>query len=78
MLNYVTKEAYDELIENFKNQGGTNEAPAEQAFRIGFMLEDAHFMATAYQYYLKAATSDPGNVLYRATLMSFKKDYEIK
>ena len=54
------------------------EAPAEQAYRIAFMLEDAHYLSEAYQYYSKAATLDPANVLYRSTLMSFKKDYEIK
>lgn len=78
VLNYVTKETYDDLVTNFKTQGTPSEAPAEQFFRIGFMLEDAHFMAAAYQYYQKAATSDPTNGLYRSTLMSFKKDYEIK
>jgi len=42
------------------------------------MLEDARYLAEALQYYSKAATLDPANVLYRSTLMSFKKDYEVK
>lgn len=78
VLNYVSKEAYEELLEKFKIQGGSFEAPAEQAYRIAFMLEDAHFLAEAYQYYLKAVTLDKENALYLSTLMSFKKDYEIK
>ena len=78
VLNYVTKETFDAVLQNIKAQGGSFEAPAEQAYRIGFMLEDAHYLSEAYQYYSKAAALDSNNVLYRSTLMSFKKDYEIK
>ncbi len=78
VLNYVSKETFTALIENIKKQGAQFEAPAEQAYRIGFMLEDAHYLSEAYQYYSKAATLDASNALYRSTLMSFKKDYEIK
>lgn len=78
VLNYVSKETFSALLETIKNQGAQFEAPAEQAYRIGFMLEDAHYLAEAFDYYTKAATLDPTNVLYRSTLMSFKKDYEIK
>jgi len=78
VLNYVTKETFDAILDNIKKQGAAFEAPAEQAYRIGFMLEDAHYLAEAYEYYTKAATLDPANALYRTTLMSFKKDYEIK
>lgn len=78
VLNYVSKETFTALLENIKKQGAQFEAPAEQAYRIGFMLEDAHYLSEAYQYYSKAATLDATNPLYRSTLMSFKKDYEIK
>lgn len=78
VLNYISKEAFAQVETTMKNQGATFEAPAEQAYRLAFMLEDAHYLAEAYQYYTKAATADPTNVLYRSTLMSFKKDYEIK
>ncbi len=78
ILNYVTKETFNNVLENIKAQGAAFEAPAEQAYRIAFMLEDAHYLSEAYQYYSKAATLDSTNVLYRSTLMSFKKDYEIK
>ena len=78
MFNYVTKETYAAIESEMKAQGAAFEGPAEQAYRLAFMLEDAHYLAEAYQYYVKAATLDPANALYRATLMSFKKDYEIK
>lgn len=78
VLNYVTKESYDEFLKTLKSQGASFEAPAEQAYRLGFMLEDAHYLSEAYQQYMNAAKLDSQNVLYRSTLMSFKKDYEIK
>jgi hypothetical protein len=78
VFNYVTKETFNTVLENIKKQGAAFEAPAEQAYRIAFMLEDAHYLSEAYQYYTKAASLDATNSLYRSTLMSFKKDYEIK
>ncbi len=78
VLNYVAKEDFDKLQAKLIGAGASFEAPAEQAYRLGFMLEDAHYLSEAYQYYSKAARLDSGNVLYRSTLMSFKKDYEIK
>lgn len=78
VFNYVTKETFNTVLESIKSQGTSFEAPAEQAYRIAFMLEDKHYLSEAYQYYTKAAAADPTNVLYRSTLMSFKKDYEIK
>ncbi|HYM94471.1 MAG TPA: hypothetical protein VET23_10055, partial [Chitinophagaceae bacterium] len=78
VLNIVPKEKYEALLNNFKSQGPAYESAAEQAYRIAFMLEDAHFLSEAYQYYSKAAAAAPDNPLYRSTLMSFKKDYEIK
>lgn len=78
LLNYVTPETYKALLNSFRDQGPAYEGPAEQAYRIAFMLEDAHYLAEAYSHYTKAAELDPTNPMYRATLMSFKKDYEIK
>jgi hypothetical protein len=78
VLNTVSKEKFDYIVNQFKAMGPAHESPAEQAYRVAFMLEDAHFLSEAYQYYLKAATTEPSNMLYRSTLMSFKKDYEIK
>ena len=77
-INYVTKDNFSKVLETIKKQGASFEAPAEQSYRIAFMLEDAHYLSEAYQYYTKAATLDSANALYRSTLMSFKKDYEIK
>ena len=78
VLNYVSKDAYAQTLNALKASTGTFENAAEEAYRIAFLLEDAHYLSEAYQYYTKAATLAPDVPLYRSTLMSFKKDYEIK
>ena len=78
VLNYVTKDAFAETMKTLKASTGAFENAAEEAYRIAFLLEDAHYLSEAYQYYVKAATLAPDVPLYRSTLMSFKKDYEIK
>jgi len=76
-LKYWTKEEYSNFYNSVKD-GGAAETDAEKNFRLGFVLEEAHFIAEAYDYYLKATQLAPDNVFYRSTFMSFKKDYEIK
>lgn len=78
VLNFVEKPVYEALLNKIKSEGPAFETDAEQAYRIAFALEDAHYLANAYQYYVKASTLNPEMALYRSTLMSFKKDYEIK
>lgn len=78
ILNAVSKEKFDEILNRMKSSVGAYESEAEQSYRIAFMLEDAHYLADAYKYYIKAAQLKPDMPLYRSTLMSFKKDYEIK
>lgn len=78
VLNYVTKETFDAHLADIKSMGAPYETPAQQAYRIAFMLEDSRYLAEAFQYYTKATALDPNNALYRSTLMSFKVDYQIK
>lgn len=77
-LKYWTKEEYMAFYNHIKNSGGASETDAEKNFRLGFVLEEAHFLAEAKEHYLKATQLAPENVFYRSTFMSFKKDYEIK
>ncbi|HSU28678.1 MAG TPA: hypothetical protein VLJ68_09875 [Chitinophagaceae bacterium] len=79
VLKYIKKEDFNKMVDQMKKSGGIDgEEEADQAYRVAFMLEDAHYLAEAYKYYAKAAQLKPDNQLYRSTLMSFKKDYEIK
>ena len=75
---YVSKETFNETLKAMKASIGAFENAAEEAYRTAFLLEDSHYLSEAYQYYTKAATLAPDVPLYRSTLMSFKKDYEIK
>ncbi|MFM2339351.1 MAG: hypothetical protein RL115_2544 [Bacteroidota bacterium] len=78
VINYIAKETYAALLADLKKQAAAYEGPAEQAYRLGFMLEDLHFLSEAHQFYTQATKLDPKNGLYLSTLMSFRKDYEIK
>ena len=78
LLKYWTKEEYAIYYNSIKNAGPAAESDGEKNFRIAFILEEAHFLAEAYDHYLKATQFTPDNVFFRSTFMSFKKDYEIK
>lgn len=76
-FRYWTKEEYNKFYKPLK-KASASETDAESNFRLGFLLEEAHFLAEAEQHYLKATQLAPDVILYRSTFMSFKKDYEIK
>ena len=76
-FNYWTKEKYNSYYNSILYTP-TPESESEKQFRLGFILEEAHFTAEAYNHYLKATQLAPDNSLYRYVFMSFKKDFEIK
>jgi hypothetical protein len=77
VLNYWPKEKFQSYYSGISTTAA-KESEAEKEFRLGFTLEESHFLAEAYTHYLKATQLAPDNVLYRSVFMSFKKDYEIK
>lgn len=76
-LRYVPKDEYQTFLNSIKKSDAA-ESDAEMNFRLGFVLEENHYLAEAFNHYLKATQLDPTNGLYRFTFMSFKKDFEIK
>ncbi|MCB0716105.1 MAG: hypothetical protein KDC06_08840 [Chitinophagaceae bacterium] len=78
VLHYYSDDDFQKFEKKLKAQGPESETEAQQAYRLAFMLEDAHFLSEAFKYYQKADELDKDNVLYRNTLMSFRKDYELK
>lgn len=76
-LHYATKDEYTKFYNSVKMHDAS-ESESEMNFRLGFVLEENHYIAEAFNHYLKATQLDPTNGLYRFTFMSFKKDYEIK
>jgi hypothetical protein len=78
VINYVSKQTYDSIHTKIKSLKPAFEAPAEEAYRMAFMLENAHYFAEAAHYYNKAAILDNRNPLYLSTLIYFKRGYDIK
>ena len=78
VFEYVPEEVFKTVLSSFEQSGPELETQAAKAFRIAFMLEQAHYLAEAYNYYKKATTLDPAAPIYKSTLDSFKKDYGVK
>jgi hypothetical protein len=78
VFEYVPADVYKTVLASFEQAGPEFETEAAKAFRIAFMLEQAHYLADAYTYYKKAAAIEPSLAVYKSTLDSFKKDYAIK
>jgi hypothetical protein len=71
------KTSFEKLVAQLRNAEKGSETPAEENFRIGFLLESARFYSDAYGYYQKAAQLNPELELYKKTLEAFRKDYAI-
>ena len=78
VFEYVPADVYKTLLASFEQAGPELETEAAKAFRVAFMLEQAHYLADAHSYYKKATTLEPTSPIYKSTLDSFKKDYAIK
>lgn len=78
VFEYVPADVYKTVLASFEQAGPEFETQAAKAFRVAFMLEQAHYLADAYTYYKKAAALEPTLAVYKSTLESFKKDYAIK
>lgn len=78
VFEYIPADVFKSTLNSFEKAGPELETEAAKAFRLAFMLEQAHYLADAYTYYKKASSLEPGLPIYKSTLESFKKDYGIK
>lgn len=78
ILNYVSKEAYKSFLKDLDKLNAVPEDEAAKCFRLGFLLEQAHYLSQAFDYYKKAAALQPGIAIYGTTLEAFKKDYGLQ
>lgn len=78
VFEYVPADTYKAVLTSFEQSGPELETEAAKAFRIAFLLEQAHYLGEAYNYYKKALTLEPALAVYKSTLDSFKKDYALK
>lgn len=77
VLRVVTKDEFDSFLNKLGQADPAFESEAEKAFRTAFLLEQGHYLAEAYTYYLKAASLQPDAGIYKNTLEAFMKDYNI-
>jgi hypothetical protein len=78
VFEYVPADVYKAVVASFEQAGPELETEAAKAFRIAFLLEQAHYLGEAYNYYKKAMALEPALAVYKSTLDSFKKDYALK
>jgi hypothetical protein len=78
VIKVVNSKERDEYIASLRKSEDAFETEAEEAFRLGFQLEESHYLADAYGFYQKAAELQPAVALYRSTLMAFRKDYDVQ
>lgn len=78
VFEYVPLDIYKSVLASFEQAGPELETDAAKAFRVAFLLEQAHYLADAYTFYKKATALEPALPVYKSTLESFKKDYGIK
>lgn len=77
VLNVVSKDSYAQLLKAWQDAGPAFENEGARSFRLAFLLEQAHYLSEAYDYYKKATSLQPDMELYKTTLAAFKKDYSI-
>lgn len=77
VINVYKKDDYTILLEKLSRTELGFENDAEKAFRLAFLLEEAHFLYEAYMHYQKAVKSRPDVGIYKTTLEAFKKDYAL-
>ncbi len=74
-INVYRQMDYKEVLERLSKSEVAYESDAEKAFRLAFLLEEAHFLYEAYMHYQKAVKNSPNVNIYKTTLDAFEKDY---
>ena len=77
ILNYVTAESTEELTRGFEASMNIPEDSATKYFRIGYMLEQRHYLAEAFLHYKKAVQANPAIGVYSDKLLRFKSEFWI-
>ncbi len=75
IINVYKQDEYMKVLESLNKSEAGYENEAEKAFRMAFLLEEAHFLYEAYVYYQKAVKNSPDVSIYKTTLEAFKKDF---
>jgi len=77
VLNYLESNKVEQFINELPNNEDIPEDSAAKYFRIGYMLEQRHFLADAYTYYKKAAETAPDITMFADKLLRFRNEFWI-
>jgi hypothetical protein len=77
-LKYISQEEIDNYISSLMAAEIPSEDQASRFFRIGYMLEQKHYLADALLYYDKANKADPGMHAYRDKLVKFRNEFWVQ
>jgi hypothetical protein len=78
VLTFLNRNETYRLAESFSQPLDIPEDSATICFRVAYMLEQRHFLAEAYAWYIKAAEQNPEMELYRDQLIRFRNEYWIR
>lgn len=77
ILNCVPGNVFTNLLDSLEKDNVFMEDQAAKYFRIGYILEQKHFLKEAGEYYQKAATADDGTGMYKEKLEDFRFQYRL-
>lgn len=77
ILNFVSANEFKDLLNSLEKENSFTEDEAAKYFRIGYILEQKHFLKEAGEYYQKAATTDKGSTMYKENLENFRFRYRL-
>jgi hypothetical protein len=77
VINYVPVKTVSQHILRLRKATTVPEEMAAQYFRIGYMLQQDHYLADAYTYFRKAALTDPSTPFYSEMLSEFVAKFKL-
>jgi len=78
-LEIVSKKTRDSVVTSYsKELGSYISNPAEKQYMLGYLLENLHYFADAYNCYTEAAKLGATETRYKEGLSDFKKRYGIQ
>ncbi len=77
ILNCVSEKDFTNFLKGLEKENSFAEDEAAKYFRIGFTLEQKHYLKEAGEYYQKAATTDKGAEIYKEKWEAFRFRYRI-
>jgi hypothetical protein len=78
VINYISPSVIIRFIDSIQKVTEPGEDSASLYFRVAYMLEKKHYMASAYRWYAKATEANPSVELFRDKFIRFRNEYWIR